>query len=120
MANTTPAQESGHLWTEQFSPPSHVDAEVLEKVRALLSHSSDDLKSTLVRDMLSDVLKLHDTPVDLLDIKILSRAFKELRYGFGVFHPYSHCLKVSIFGSACVPVRSADESTWVHGDYRRW
>lgn len=103
MANTTPAQESGHLWTEQSSPPSHVDAEVLEKVRALLSHSSDDLKSTLVRDMLSDVLKLHDTPVDLLDIKILSRALKELRYAFGIFHPYSHCLKVSIFGSARTP-----------------
>src|SRR5262245_51282929 len=34
------------------------------------------------------------------DVKILSRALKELRYAFKVFAPYRHRRKVSIFGSA--------------------
>ena len=41
--------------------------------------------------------------VDLLDIKILNRALKELRYGFKVFQPYHHVRKVSIYGSARTP-----------------
>jgi len=57
----------------------------------------------LVREMLAGVLKLHEQSDDILDIKILSRALKELRYAFHVFQPYRHCPKVSIFGSARTP-----------------
>jgi uncharacterized protein (TIGR00730 family) len=34
------------------------------------------------------------------DLKLLSRALRELRYGFKVFSPYRHRRKVTIFGSA--------------------
>jgi uncharacterized protein (TIGR00730 family) len=37
------------------------------------------------------------------DLKILSRALRELRYGFKVFAPYRHRRKVTIFGSARTP-----------------
>ena len=34
------------------------------------------------------------------DLKLLSRALRELRYGFKVFSPYRHQRKITIFGSA--------------------
>ena len=34
------------------------------------------------------------------DLKILSRALRELRYAFKVFAPYRRCRKVTVFGSA--------------------
>src|ERR1700751_2835724 len=34
------------------------------------------------------------------DVKLLSTAFKELRYAFKVFAPYRHRRKVTVFGSA--------------------
>ncbi|GJL57067.1 MAG: Rossman fold protein, TIGR00730 family [Nitrospirales bacterium] len=79
------------------------DEDLLGKVKHLLSDSSGDQKITLLRDMMKTVLKLHDPDVDVLDIKILNRALKELRYGFKVFHPYQHIRKVSIYGSARTP-----------------
>jgi uncharacterized protein (TIGR00730 family) len=38
------------------------------------------------------------------DLKLLSRALRELRYGFKVFGPYRRRRKVTIFGSARTPV----------------
>jgi uncharacterized protein (TIGR00730 family) len=62
-----------------------------------------DPKATLLKEMLLSVIKLHEADVDVLNIKILNRALKELRYGFKVFHPYRRTRKVSIFGSARTP-----------------
>jgi uncharacterized protein (TIGR00730 family) len=38
------------------------------------------------------------------DVKLLSTAIKELRYCFKVFAPYRHCRKVTVFGSARLPL----------------
>jgi uncharacterized protein (TIGR00730 family) len=38
------------------------------------------------------------------DVKLLSTALKELRYSFKVFTPYRHLRKVTVFGSARLPV----------------
>lgn len=38
------------------------------------------------------------------DVKLLSTALKELRYAFKVFAPYRHRRKVSVFGSARLPL----------------
>ena len=75
-------------------------AELLEKIKSLLSDPPSDLRTALIREMLACVVKLHAQPIELLDIKIINRALKELRYAFRVFQPYEHCLKVSIYGSA--------------------
>jgi uncharacterized protein (TIGR00730 family) len=45
------------------------------------------------------------------DVKLLSTAFKELRYAFKVFAPYRHRRKVTVFGSArIIPSHAAYES----------
>ena len=43
------------------------------------------------------------TILDILDLKIINRSFRELRYAFKVFKPYRHIRKASIFGSARTP-----------------
>jgi uncharacterized protein (TIGR00730 family) len=37
------------------------------------------------------------------DVKLLTTAFKELRYSFKVFAPYRHLRKITVFGSARLP-----------------
>ncbi|RMH36029.1 MAG: LOG family protein [Nitrospirae bacterium] len=73
---------------------------LLKEIEQLLTAPARDLKTTLLQEMLRSVVKLSDPNVDLLDVKILHRAIKELRYAFKMFRPYHHVPKVSIYGSA--------------------
>ena len=77
--------------------------EILQQISALLESPEDDLHVALMKELLTGVLKLHDAHLDLLDVKIVNRAVKELRHAFGVFHGYRDRRKVSIFGSARTP-----------------
>ena len=77
--------------------------EILHQISALLESPEDDLHVALMKELLTGVLKLHDAHLDLLDVKIVNRAVKELRHAFGVFHGYRDRRKVSIFGSARTP-----------------
>jgi hypothetical protein len=77
--------------------------EILQQISALLESPEDDLHAALMKELLSGLLRLHDAHLDLLDLKIVNRAVKELRHAFGVFHGYRHRQKISIFGSARTP-----------------
>jgi uncharacterized protein (TIGR00730 family) len=77
--------------------------EVLTQIRGLLDSPEDDLHATLMKELLTGVLKFHDSHLDLLDLKIINRAIKELRHAFAVFNGYHDRRKVSIFGSARTP-----------------
>jgi uncharacterized protein (TIGR00730 family) len=59
------------------------------------------------RDLLAEIMvaitRLAREKTDRGDLKLLTTAFKELRYAFKVFAPYSHIRKVSIFGSSRTP-----------------
>src|SRR5919202_421689 len=76
------------------------DEELLQHVQALLADHSGNLRNNLRREMIATILRLGDPNVDMLDVKILNRTLKELRYAFKVFAPYRHLPKVSFFGSA--------------------
>jgi len=92
--------------TLEMAPPvqqaeSHKEVtEILQKISDLWGEASGDLRNLLIKEMVSSVLKLHYSEADALDIKILHRALKELRYAFRVFRDYRAVRKVSIFGSA--------------------
>jgi uncharacterized protein (TIGR00730 family) len=77
--------------------------EILQQISALLESPEEDLQVALMKELLTGVLKLHDAQLDLLDVKIVNRAVKELRHAFGVFRGYRDRRKVSIFGSARTP-----------------
>lgn len=82
---------------------AEADHDTLRKLEALFAAPTGDFRTVLLREMVSSVLKLNEYQLDLLNIKILNRALKELRHAFKVFDSYSHCPKVSIYGSARLP-----------------
>src|ERR1035437_149871 len=57
----------------------------------------------LVRQLIVTALKVEHSQLDRGDAKILSRAMRELRYGFKIFKDYKDKRKVTIFGSARTP-----------------
>ncbi len=77
--------------------------EILHHISLLLDSPEDDLHAALMKELLSGLFKLHDAHLDLLDLKIINRAVKELRHAFTVFHGYQDRQKISIFGSARTP-----------------
>jgi uncharacterized protein (TIGR00730 family) len=62
----------------------------------------------LLAEMMVTVCRLAKDGTDRGELKILSRALKELRYAFKIFAPYAHVRKVSIFGSSRTPVGHPD------------
>ena len=85
------------------SRPAFSREDILHQISLLLDSPEDDLHAALMRELLTGLLKLHEAQLDLLDVKIVNRAVKELRHAFGVFHGYRDRKKVSIFGSARTP-----------------
>ena len=76
---------------------------ILSQVQELLDDQRDTLQAVLLREMIVTILKLKESNIDTLDIKILNRTLKELRYAFKVFQDYRDHPKVSVFGSARTP-----------------
>jgi uncharacterized protein (TIGR00730 family) len=74
--------------------------ELLNQIRLLLESPEDDLQAAIMKELLAGTLRLHDSHLDILDLKIVNRAVKELRHAFRVFHDYRDRRKISIFGSA--------------------
>lgn len=73
---------------------------LLSQLQTILDGQEDDPQMLLMKEILANVVKLHDSRLELLDLKIINRTLKELRHAFGVFHAYRDRPKISIFGSA--------------------
>jgi uncharacterized protein (TIGR00730 family) len=82
------------------SRPLPSNEELLSQIRLLLDSPEDDLQAAIMKELLAGTLRLHDSHLDVLDLKIVNRAVKELRHAFRVFHDYRDRRKISIFGSA--------------------
>jgi hypothetical protein len=62
----------------------------------------------LFEDILVTLCRLARDGADRGEVKLLHKAFGELRYALKVFAPYRHIRKISIFGSSRTPEDSAD------------
>ncbi len=100
MSLPAPSSKSKRTSAGTRGRPALTDEQILSQVQALLDTPADDLQQTLIKEMLMTVLRLKDAPLDTLDLKILNRTLRELRYAFKVFGEYRDRRKVSIFGSA--------------------
>lgn len=85
------------------SKPIPTKDEILTQLTQLLDRPDDDIQAALMKEMLIGIIRLSESPLDVLDLKIVNRALKELRHAFRVFQGYRHRLKVSVFGSARTP-----------------
>ena len=84
-------------------PPPAPDDQLRQQFEDLLALPDTDPQASLLKDLLGSVLRLNASRLDRLDLKILHRSLREMRYAFRVFQPYRHRRKVSIFGSARIP-----------------
>jgi len=85
------------------SKPTPTKDEILAQLSTLLDRPDDDLQAALMKEILAGVIRLSESQLDVLDLKIVNRALKELRHAFRVFQGYRHRLKISVFGSARTP-----------------
>jgi len=77
--------------------------QIMAEVEELYRAGEGKLSNILIKELLMNVLKLKSNNLDTLDLKIMNRALREMRYAFKVFKPYRDTRKVSIFGSARTP-----------------
>ena len=87
-------------------PPGPADQEMIAAMDALIADAGADpshYRSKNIREIIHTALKLVRDGSDTGEVKLLSRAMKELRYALKVFRPYRTTPKISIFGSARTP-----------------
>ncbi len=87
--------------------------DALSALQQILSYRGGDLRSLLLKDLLLNVLKTQRDDLDILDLKVITRALAEFRHAAHVFKPYRQVRKVSMFGSARISRRSAHYRTAV-------
>ena len=80
------------------------DNQLRQQVEALLALPETDPQAALLKDLLGSVLRLNESRLEMLDLKIVQRSLKEMRYAFWAFRPYRHRRKVAVFGSARIAV----------------
>ncbi|MFA5975839.1 MAG: LOG family protein [Elusimicrobiota bacterium] len=80
------------------------DPDILKRMDELIDLAKppevDEDNRDLVRQIMVTALKTENSNLSRGDAKILSRAIRELRYGFRIFKDYRDRRKVTIFGSA--------------------
>jgi hypothetical protein len=77
-------------------------------IEQLLTQHADCPDKDLLAEMMVTVCRMAADQTGRGELKLVSRALKELRYAFKVFAPYSETHKVSIFGSSRTSVDHPD------------
>jgi hypothetical protein len=88
---------------DKYDDLDFVRDEVTHIYEAAREGGRADLSNVLYRELVVNALKCKRDALDILDLKVLSRAMAEFRYAARVFKPYRTIRKVSIFGSARTP-----------------
>ena len=89
--------------TKPYTKKIVVEEEIVREIKSLWTGPETDVRTALLKEMVGSVVRLRDLDTDVIDVKILHRALKELRHSFRVFRQYREVKKVSIFGSARTP-----------------
>ncbi len=97
---------------------SMVSSSDIKELRKDLEHLLDRLEDMPHRKFIFRALKvisqLGARDVERLDWKLISGALEDMQRALGVFHPYRHLRKVSIFGSARMNRRNLEYQQAVH------
>lgn len=100
--------------TEEFEERI-VDPKTFElqgKINDLITWTGGEpttLEGDLIRQLIETCLKMSSGSHDMGQLKLMTRAFKEMRYAYSIFNKYPGRRRISIFGSA----RTAED----HADY---
>ncbi|MBA3720851.1 MAG: LOG family protein [Parachlamydiaceae bacterium] len=97
----------------ETTPPvlSEYDQQLLAKIKDLIAFTNAD-PNTFDADLISQVittsLKMLNEGHDTGQLKLMTRAFKEMRYAYRIFNKYPNKRRISIFGSARTPETHPD------------
>jgi uncharacterized protein (TIGR00730 family) len=84
------------------SEPDEIDI-ATDALLHSLGHDPTATDVSYVSEMLRNAVKLLSDAPDLGQLKLVTTAFKEMRYAYRVFNRYRGIKKISIFGSARTP-----------------
>ncbi len=93
------------------------DPAVVQTIDTLIEQfggDADSFNGRLVRELVQTSLKLIPDGRDTGELKLMSAAMKELRYGYWIFGKYAQSRKVTIFGSARTPEDHPDYTACVN------
>lgn len=82
-----------------------------QKIKDLIAFSGSDpdtFQSDLSRQIIISSLKMLKEDHDTGELKLMTRAFKEMRYAYGIFKKYQTGKRISVFGSARTPDHHPD------------
>ncbi|HEY3319718.1 MAG TPA: LOG family protein [Planctomycetota bacterium] len=79
-----------------------------EKVRELIAMQGEHPDEDLIADMILTSLRMIRDGTSRGELKILASTLRELRYAFGIFRPFQHRRKITVFGSARTPRDSGE------------
>lgn len=95
------------MTTEETSKNnSQADGQLEEKIKELIRSTGTDpesIEADLIGQIIYTSLKIAKEKHDLGQVKLMTRAFKEMRYAFRIFNQYPTGRRISIFGSARTP-----------------
>ncbi len=97
-----------------LKPSKNEQQEIEKKVKELLLLAGGDpesLAANLIEQIITSSLKMISKEYDLGQLKLMTRAFKEMRYAYQVFNQNLSRRCVSIFGSARTPNDHPDYQT---------
>src|SRR5438309_10239663 len=86
-----------------MATPQVPDDRLRQQFEALLALPEADPHAAILRELVGAVFRLNENRLDTLDLKILNRSLKEMRYAFRLFKQYRNRRKVAVFGSARMP-----------------
>lgn len=78
------------------------------RIESLISEVAEGRQAELLADMVETVLRFGADHTSVADLKLYSRAMRELRYSSKIFSQYQGVPKVAVFGSARVGPETAE------------
>ena len=100
-----------HESSPSHSDSSHPNEELIQKIKEFIASTGADPQSQeadLVGQMIYTSLRMINEGFDRGQLKLMTRAFKEMRYAYRVFNEHRLGRSVSIFGSARTPESHPD------------
>jgi uncharacterized protein (TIGR00730 family) len=86
--------------------PSVSDPPVIDKIHELISYMggrADTYEGELVTQLIQTSLKVLTDKMPLGQLKLVTRALKEMRYAYKTFNQYPKAQRLAVFGSARTP-----------------
>ncbi|MCG3203534.1 MAG: hypothetical protein KCHDKBKB_00204 [Elusimicrobia bacterium] len=92
-----PSENTSEVWSPK------IQQSIKQIIKDMSPPKKDFENADVVQEIIVTALKGVEAQIGRGDLKLLSRAIRELRYAFKIFQNYRHVRKVTIFGSARTP-----------------